>query len=222
MKFVILDSGPIISMTLNGLLYTLELLKNKFPDIVFIITPHVKKEVIDKPMTIRQYKLESIKVQNLLDAKIISLSSEFVSNNALEKETNRLMNLANSILKADGNKVNIIHLGEASCLAFSKLCKVENVIAIDERITRIITESPENLKQIMERKIHMPVLINDKIAKEFKNFKFIRSPEIVYLAYKNDLYKYKKNKNVLDALLYSLKYAGATISSKEIEKIKNL
>ena len=58
--------------------------------------------------------------------------------------------------------------------------------------------------------------------KDFKNFRFIRSTELVYIAYKNNLYDYKKDKLLLDALLYSLKHAGSSISTKEIEEIKSL
>jgi len=65
-------------------------------------------------------------------------------------------------------------------------------------------------------------LFNQKNIKEFKNFKYIRSSELVFITYKNGLYEYKKDKLLLDALLYSLKYSGTTISSKEIEEMKNI
>lgn len=222
MKFAVLDSGPIISLTLNGVLHTLELLRNKFPDVAFILTPQVKKEIIDKPMTIKKYELEAIKVQTLIAKRTILMSTDFVPNNQLEKETQRILNLSNSIVRADGKTVPIVQIGEASCLAFSNLCKCESVIVIDERVTRLLTESPQNLKAIMERKLHMPISLSQKDLKEFKNFKYIRSAELVYLAYKNGLYDYKKDKLLLDALLYSLKYSGTSISSKEIDEIKGM
>ena len=222
MKFAILDSGPIISLTLNGVLHTLELLKNKFPDVVFVLTPQVKKEIVDKPMTIKKYELEAVKVQTLIAKKNILMSSEFVSNNQLEKETQRILNLANSTVKAGGENIQIVQIGEASCLAFSNLCNCENIIVIDERVTRLLTESPQNLKAIMERKLHMPIILNQKNLKEFKDFRYIRSAELVYMTYKNGLYDYKKDRLLLDALLYSLKYSGTSISSKEIDEMKNL
>lgn len=222
MKFAVLDSGPIISLTLNGLLHTLEILKKRFPDVAFVLTPQVKKEIIDKPMTIKKYELEAVKVQTLVANKIIVMSTEFVPNNQLEKETQRILNLSNTTIRAEGKDVELVQIGEASCLAFSNLCNCESVIVIDERVTRLLTEAPQNLKSIMERKLHVPVSINQKNFKDFKNFKYIRSAELVYIAYKNNLYDYKKDKTLLDALLYSLKYSGTTISSKEIEEIKSL
>jgi hypothetical protein len=222
MKFAILDSGPLISLTLNGLLHTIEKLKQKFPEVNFIVTPHVKKEVVDKALTVKKYELEAVKIQSLMEKEIILPSSDFVANNKLEKETQRIMNVANSTLKADRELLNVVQIGEASCLAFANLCNCENIIVIDERVTRLLTESPQNLKAIQERKLHMPVAINVKNLKEFKNFRFIRSAELAYIAYKNNLYDYKKDKVLLDAILYSLKFAGTSISSKEITEIKSL
>jgi len=222
MKILILDAGPLISLSLNGLLHTIEILKEKFSDVVFVVTPSVKKETIDNALLIKKYKLEAVKLQTMIDKKILNLSSDFVSNNALDKEEKRILKLTNSSYKADGKFLSIVHSGEASCLAFANLCKCDNLIVIDERATRLFTESPENLKQIMERKLHTPVLMSSKNFREFEHFKFIRSTELVYFAYKNNLYDYKKNNSTLDALLYALKYSGVAISSKEINEMKLL
>ena len=222
MKYAILDAGPLISLTLNGILHTLELLKQKYPDVAFILTPQVKKEIIDKPLTIKKYELEAVKVQTLVANKVITMSTEFVPNNQLEKETQRILTLSNSVVKADGKTIPIVQIGEASCIAFSKLCNCESIIVIDERITRLLTESPQNVKAIMERKLHMDILLNQKNLKEFKDLKYIRSAELVYIAYKNGLYDYKKDKTLLDALLYSLKFSGTSISSKEIDEMKSI
>jgi hypothetical protein len=222
MKFVILDAGPIISLTLNGLLNTLEKLKQKFPEIIFVITPDVYLEVVEKPMKVKKYELEAIKVRTLIDKKTISLSSDFVKNNLVQKETQKILEMSNSILKADRQNLQIIQAGEASCLAFANLCNRENLIVVDERAIRLLTESPENLKAIMEKKLHMTVSVNPRNLKEFKSLKFIRSTELAYLAFKNKLYDYAQDKQALDAILYSLKYSGTSISSKEIEEIKEI
>ena len=221
-KILIFDSGPLISLALNGLLSTLEKLKEKFPEIEFVMTPQVKVETIDKALTIKKYELEAVKIQSLVDHKIMKMSTDFISAEKLSKETMRIMNLANTIVKSDGEYMKIVHVGEASCLAFSNLCNCKNIIAIDERVTRLLTESPENLQKIMERKLHRGVNLTKKNLSTFTNYKFIRSTELAYIAYKNNLYEYKKDKILLDALLYALKYSGTSISSKEIEEIKNL
>ena len=216
-KFLIFDAGPIISLSMNGLLDILENLKKEFRG-EFILTPSVKKELVDNPLKIKKFELEAIRIKNLLDRKVLKLSSEFVKDNLLEKETRKVMEEINSSFLAY-EKINLIHEGEASCIAFSNLCRCENLIVIDERTTRILTEAPDNLKAIMERKLHTKIRVKYNNLKNLSKIRYIRSPEIVYIAYKKNLINLK-SPLLLDALLYSLKYKGASISSKEIEIMK--
>jgi len=222
-KFLIFDAGPIISLTMNGLLPILEKLKQNF-DGEFVITPDVEKEVVDRPLKIKKYALEGVKVQNLVEKGVLVLSSKFVANSALNKETKRILRVANSSFQDEkiGEKIKLIQDGEASILAFSNLCKCDNVIVIDERTTRMLTEAPEKLEHLMEKKLHTSIDANFNSLKELSKFKFIRSAELLYVAYKKDLIGLKKDKILLDALLYGVKFKGTAISSREIEKIKNL
>ena len=223
MKYLIFDAGPIISLTMNGLLPILEKLKNVF-DGEFILTPSVKSEIIDRPMKIKKYKLEAIQIKNLLDKGIFKLSSEVISDNRLDAEIKKILKITNGVLKTSqtGEKIKIIHEGEAACLAFSNLCGVENVIVIDERTTRLLTEAPHNLEKLMERKLHVELDSDISLLNNLKKYKFIRSAELLYIAYKKDLFEVKKDKQLLDALLYGVKFKGSSISSGEIEKIKKL
>ena len=225
MKYIIFDAGPIISLTMNGMVYVLEKLKQNFNG-EFIITPAVKEEIVDKPLRIKKYELEAVKVQNLIEKGILKLSSSIVPNNRLHNETNKMLELVNTCFSADGvsnnRRINLLQRGECSCLAFSNLCGCENVIVVDERTTRMLIEAPENLKKIMELKLHTKININQKNLRQIKQYKFIRSAEVLYVAYKKNLIDLKKDKLLLDALLYGVKYKGTSISSSEIEEIKNL
>ncbi len=219
-KFLIFDAGPIISLTMNGLLPILEKLKQNFKG-EFIITPQIKEEVIDKPLKIKKYKFEGIRVTDLIEKGILKMSSEFVSPQSLEKETSKIMKLLNSSFTSS-EKIELIQKGEASCIAFANLCNCENVIVVDERTIRMMGEAPENQKKIMENKLHARVDINQGNLKVLKNIKFIRSSELIYIAYKKNLLEWKKDKTTLEALLYALKYSGTAISSRDIEAIKSL
>ena len=222
-KVLIFDAGPIISLTMNGLLPVLKKLKENFNG-EFVITPGVKKEIVDRPLKIKKYSLEGVKVQNLIEEGILVPSSNFVENSALNRETKRLLKIVNSSFRDDkiNEKINLIHSGEAECLAFSNLCKCDNVIVIDERTTRMLTEAPDKLEHLMEKKLHTSIHADFSGLKELANMKFIRSAELLYVAYKKDLIGLKKDKILLDALLYGVKFKGAAISSREIEKIKKL
>jgi hypothetical protein len=220
MKFLIFDAGPLISLALSGMLGILEKVKNK--EIEFIITPQVKKEVIDRAMTIKKYKLEAVRISDLLEKGILKISSEFIKDEDLFKETINCVNLSKKLISVGKEKISIIQEGEASCLAFSKLIGKENLIVIDERTTRMVSESIDNLKELMSKKLHMKIQINRKELDYFKNFRYIRSSELMFLAFKRGLIDLKKDKETLDALLYSLKFRGAAISSREIEKMKEM
>ncbi len=220
-KYLIFDAGPLISLTMSGLLPVLEKLKQNFSG-EFILTPQVKREVIDKPRTIKKYKLESFMIQNLFDKGILRLSSDFVQNQVLEKETFRILKTLNSSFKAFGKNVELIQTGEASCIAFSQLCKCDSVIVIDERTARLLIEAPENLKEIMEHKLHTKINFDKQNIKPLKDLLFIRSAELIYIAYKKNLIDIKDGKDLLQALLYSLKYKGTAISTEEINEISEI
>ena len=85
----------------------------------------------------------------------------------------------------------------------------------------MLSEKPENLKKLLQKKLHVRIDIKKENLKHFKGFKIVRSTELIYIAYKKELVRIK-DKKILDALLYALKYKGCAISVDEIELIKRL
>lgn len=223
MKYLIFDAGPIISLTMNGMLSIIEKLKEVF-DGEFILTPRVKNEVVDRPMKIKKYKLEAIQVDDMIRRGVFKMSTDVIPQQKLDKEVKRILKITNGVLRTTqtGEKIKIIHEGEAACLAFSNLCGCDNAIVIDERTTRMLTEAPHNLEKMMEKKLHTPLDAELSLLDELKKFKFIRSAELLFVAYKKELIPIKKDKNLLDALLYGVKFKGAAISSIEIEEMKKM
>ena len=223
MKYLIFDAGPIISLTMNGMLPVIEKLKEIFPG-EFILTPAVKREVVDRPMKIKKFKLEALQVQGLIEKGVFKMSSDIISNQKLDKEVKRILKVANGVLRTTERKekIKIIHGGEAACLAFANLCDCDNVIVIDERTTRMLTEAPGELEKMMEKKLHTPLDSELSLLDSLKKFKFIRSAELLYIAYERGLVGVKGGKELLDALLYGVKFKGCAISSVEIEDIKRL
>lgn len=224
MKLLIFDSSSIINLTMNGLLDLLSSLKKKFPG-KFLITQQVKHETIDRPLNIRKYELGALKVSELLDEKIIEMPESIgISNEETQEKTLEILNKANHSFSAKNEFMHIIDSGEASCLAVSILAKkkgIESIIVIDERTTRMLGEKPENLKKLFEDKLGTNVKMFPDSLPEISKIKFIRSSELVYVAWKKNLVELKNGK-VLDALLYATKFKGASISHEEIEEIKKL
>lgn len=224
MKALIFDAGPIINFSMNGLLEVLAELKRLFNG-KFLITDAVKYEVVDRPINVPRFELGALRVQNLIDTNILELpSSVNINNDTLKKETQRLMDKANHFIFSNGSWINLMSEGEASCLALSnELSKknIQNIIAIDERTTRILAEKPENLEKIISDKLHIKVKAQFSNIEEFAKFRFIRSSELVYVAYKKDLLKIQ-DKKALEAALYATKYKGTAISFEEIDELKKL
>ncbi len=220
MKVLIFDSGTLINLSMNGLLDILEKLKTGFQG-KFVITKAVKYEIIDRPLGIERFELGALRIRALLDSGILEMSSSLVADSHLEKETQRILDLGNHYLQARGKWISLMNEAEASCLALSSELSrrgIENIIAIDERTTRVLGENPDNLQQLMSDKLHQRVEILGNIT-PFSIYKFIRSSELVYVAYKKDIINLKGDK-VLEALLYATKFKGSAISFEEINILK--
>ena len=224
MKLLIFDSSSIINLTMNGLLDLLRDLKKIFPG-KFLITKAVKYETIDRPLQIKKFELGALKIQQLLDDKVIEMPESIgINHDELANMTKEILNNANHSFSAKNEFMHIIDSGEASCLAVSILAKkkgIDNAIVIDERTTRLLGEKPENLEKIFESKLHTKVTMMKKNFPQLPEIKFIRSTELVYVAFKKGLVKLKDGK-VLDALLYATKFKGSSISRDEIEEMKRL
>ena len=224
-KAIIFDSGALISFSMNGITRILSGLKGAFKG-KFLITQEVKREIIDVPIRIKKFELEALKIKKLLDDGILELpSSVGISDSEIEKADQRFLEIANSTFNGRGRDIHILDHGEASCLALSKILTekgIDNIIAVDERTTRLLVERPENLKHIFEERMNTKVTIKSENTKFFKGFRIIRSAELAYVAYKKNLVDLKDGNLVLDALLYALKFKGAAISGEEIEEIKRM
>ncbi len=226
-KAIIFDASTLISLAINGLFEEIRELKKIFRG-KFIITTQVKKEIIDRPITIKRFELEGLRLKELVDEKILELPSSLgAKEEDILKKTNEFLNIANNTFSPQNHPnryIHLIDLGEASSLALSQILddkKIKNVVAVDERTTRMFGEKPENLEILLQKKLHTRIIFKKENFEYFRNFKFIRSSELIYIAYKKKIVKLK-NGLVLDALLYAVKFKGCAISDEEIQEIKNL
>ncbi len=219
-KVLIFDASSIITFAMNGLLPELKKLKEIFNG-KFLISNDVKREIIDKPMKIKRFALEALKVKELFNEKVLEMPDSLNINESLiSKKAQEFKDVANNLFEMKGKYVHLIDLGEASCLALSRILDekgIKNVVVIDERTTRMLGEKPENLENLLQRKLHTKVILKKENFKFFEGFKFIRSAELIYVAYKKGMIKLKNN--VLEALLYAVKSKGCAISGDEIREI---
>jgi len=223
MRVLILDSGPLINLSMNGLLYILEGLKAHFQGKI-IITRQVKYETIDRPLNVPRFELGALSIQALLNSGVVELPSSLnISDHLIDQETGKLMNLANHSIKSKDQWITLVSEAEMSCIAVSNELNrrgIESIIAIDERTTRMLIEDPKALERIMSAKLHTRVKLTENVRK-FPRAKFIRSPELIYAAYKKDLLNLKGTK-ALEAAIFASKYKGSAISFEEVDILKRL
>ncbi len=224
-KAIVFDSGSLISLSMNGLLDVIKNLKKNFGG-SFVITEDVKRELVDYPIKRKQFELEALRVRELIEEGILVMPDSLgLDNKIIMNKSDEIMNMVNEMFVSHKRPVKIFHSGEASCLAVSKLLSekgIENVIAVDERTTRILIEKPHNLKELLERKMHTRIDFRKGSFDYFRDFRVIRSAEILYVAWKKKLVNIKDGELLLDALLYAVKFKGCAISSDEIEEIKRI
>jgi len=225
MKAIIFDSSTLINFAINGLLQEFRELKKMF-DGRFLITKEIVGEIIDKPMKIKRFELEALKLKELITDNVLEMPSSFgIDENKISRMTSEIMNLSNNTFFGQGNAMHIIDVGESSCLALSRLLNekgIKNVLSVDERTMRLLCEKPENLMAIFQKKLHTDLKMKKENLKFFQGFNFIRSTELIFIAYKKGIVKLRNHGNVLDALLYAMKLNGCSISEQEINEMKRL
>lgn len=222
-KVLILDAGPIINLSMNGLLDIFEKIHQS--GITIAITNYVYQEVVDRPSHIPRFELGALRIKELVEKGIIKFATDIgLAQAEIESETQRWLKIANSAISSENHFIEVVSIAEISCIAVSSLLNkknIENIIGIDERTTRILFEKPENLRELMSGKLHRNIILNTKELENTKQFRFIRSSEIVFMAHKKGIIKIR-DKHALEALLYATKFKGCAISWEEIEQMKKL
>lgn len=219
-KALIFDSSSLITLNMINMLDILKKLKENF-DGEFLITNEIYEEIVTVPLNVKKYEIRALIFNKIINDGTIKI----IKNNKVDSLTGEILRKANNIFRVKNQNINIIHRGEASCIALYNLINGKKALVIDERTTRLLLESPEKLKMLLENKLHTNINFNKKIAEEFLNMnaKIIRSSEILYYAFKNNKIELTNGKKiVIDALLYASKAYGCSISEIEIEKLKKL
>ena len=224
MKNIVFDTGPIITLTMNNLLWILKSLKEK-GNVNFYITDSVKKELVDNPLNrTMRYKFEALQVLKYIEEGIL----EVVDNNEISAQSQKLLSLANNCFNAFGNNMNIVHEAEMSAIALY-LQKKADALVVDEKTTRLLIENSKKLHIIINHNLHTKVEIDKDNLKEIlkitKNVKIIRSVELAAIAYeKGFLDGYlahidNPREILLESVLWGFKLNGCAVTRREIEQM---
>ena len=226
MKALIFDAGPVITITMNNLLWVLEDLKKKYRG-KFLLAEGVRYELVEKPLKTKKFKFEALQTLHYIDKGVLDV----VKDRKVESLTKKLLDIANTIYFAHNRPLQIVHLGEMAALALL-IERKGDALVVDERTTRLLIENSNRLHTILGKKLHTKIDIDKEKLHQFqemtKGVKVIRSVEIITIAYELGLLdkflrSTKESKQeLLDALLWGLKIDGCAVSPRDIERIKKI
>lgn len=230
-KTIVFDTGPIISLTMNGLIHMIEPLQKKYGG-DFIITNGVYSELIEKPLSTKKYKFEALQVLPYISGGVI----KNVDSGEIRKKAQELFDAANSCFRAHGSWIKIVHIAEMEALSAAIIYGAEAIV-IDERTTRTLIESPDLLKSILEKKLHTEISVNEAnfrwLKGEIGSLPVLRSFELAAIAYELGLFdplmldEEKKivpniRRAVLEGVLWALKLNGCSVKREDIYDLVEL
>jgi len=216
---------------MNNLTWLINPLNKYFPG-QFLITPRVRAELIDRPLTTKKYKFEALQmIPYILDGSLKVYNAEKV-----KPILDEILTLGNHLLKARDRYLTLVHPAEMEVIATAVFLKAKAVV-IDERTARELLEDPDELAHWMSRKLKCDVRIDQESLKRFrrltKGIRVIRSAELVTVAYELGLlnrYVMAKEEKIipdlqnvlLESVLWGVKLNGCSISRDEISQIRRM
>ncbi len=238
-KNIVFDTGPIINFAITGLLPKLTDFKKLYSG-DFIITSSVERELIDRPLSSKKFRLEALQVLKEIQQGTFKVFND----KAVSNLTKEILDLANTSFKAKGNWIRIVSFAEISVLSTAIHLQSEAVV-IDERTTRLLVEDPLKIKSILQKKLHTNVSYDKQkisVLKEMlKDLKVLRSVDLAVIMFEKNIFdEYiisgKKLNNsglyhhefehpkllILESLLWALKLNGCSVQNKEINEIIKL
>lgn len=222
MKSIICDSSSLISLAETCNINVISFLKT-FADVQFVIPPSVYSEIITCPIRIPQFEFGAVRLRKLLDDEVISVFSP----PTLAVDTKQLLSLANNVFRLDGQPLQIVHAGEAECLAAYSSAQA-SALAIDEKTTRLLVEDPYKLAEAMQSEYKGKLLVDKQALDQFnlrcKKITVLRSSELLATAALKGFFSDFKDfeDEAFHSSLYALRRAGCSLPTTELEEYGKL
>jgi predicted nucleic acid-binding protein len=223
MKSIVFDAGPVISLTTNNLLWILDRLHDEYQG-EFYLPQAVKVELVDYPLRTKKFKFEALQVSHSIRNGVLKI----VETPQIKALAEELKELLNHCCKTRGKWMTFVHYGEMETIAAAIILNADAVV-IDERTTRLLVEDESRLLEMLSRKMHAKLIVNESNLKKFKqwvkNLKVIRSVELVTIAYeKGHLDQYlldvpNARRTLIESLLWGVKLHGCSVTRDEIDDI---
>lgn len=228
MPVIVVDSSSIISCSMNCVSWIFDELKEK--GFQFVVPKAVEKEVIYSGLETQKFKFESIRVMRHFITKSFTVVEDHYSG-----MTSTLLNYANSSFRVKNQNLKILQEADAEVAALAKQINADAILT-DERTLRLLIESPDSLQGLMQHRLHTDVQVNKNSVHEFQrqvgNIPVFRSADLAAYAASAGIFDemiettkiYDKNsrKDVIEGVLFALRFSGCGISFEEINDYVNL
>ena len=222
-RILFFDAGPIITLVMSRLAWILPELKKRWNG-KFYITQAVKYELVDRPLTIRRFEFEALQVMKFIREGVLEVYQDIPSS-----KVNELIGLANSSFTLDNQTMDVIQEGEMESAATAISSNAAGVV-MDERTLRLFIESNRDMKTLLETRFKKTVTPDlqkmDAFSAKLKGLTIIRSIELVGIAYRLGLLDSyipegkKGREQLIDAVLWNVKYNGCAVTELEIQDLK--
>lgn len=229
MAVLVVDSSTIISCAMNCLMWVFNELKSR--GFRFVVPKGVKDEVIDSGLRSKKFKYEAIRVMRYFSSGIFEEHDMDVRSEASE-----MLSYANSSFYIKHNPLRILQQADAEVAVLARKINADAIVT-DEKTLRLLVEAPDFVKKILERKFHERVTVNERALhsfnRVFEGISVVRSVDLIALAYDIGIFdemvakcqlpnKKRCGRDVLEGVLYALRFSGCAVSFKEIEEYVNL
>lgn len=216
-KLAVIDSGTMITFSSTCLMNVFVNFVKK-NNLNLIVSNDVASESVWKPLSNKRFALNAARIKHLFNSGVVKV----INSNDSDPLEDKILSIANTCFYSNGLPITIIQRGEAEALALAKINNA-NILFIDERTTRSLFENPLRLKQVLEKRRQENIVLKMKqvnlLRSMFLDLKIFRSVDIIALAYEQDLFdgEFDHGKLELEAALYATKFAGCSVSEKEID-----
>lgn len=214
---LVFDSSSLISVGQSCLIEVLHSLQERI-GAQFVIPHSVFKEVVKRPMHIKRFELNAVRLKKAVDEGWLQVRALGAKNRSAE-----IVQAANNCFFSRGRAITLLQRGEVEALALALELETAALV-IDERTTRMLVEAPFKLRDLMESRHRAEISVDNGNVKRFqgmfRRLEIVRSVELIALSFELGLLgeELQQNRQALHAALYAAKFGGCAVSSKEINE----
>lgn len=218
MPSLVCDSSALISLSGTCNLGLLEFFTKKSNE--FVIPPAVYAEIVTRPVSVPRFAFSALRLGKLVRHGVLSV----VKHPQLDKRAVDILAASNALFSVDGRALEILHRGEAECMALLSLePKRYSGFVVDEKTARLVLEAPDKLAAALKSEFAGQVRVNadarSRVAKLFPSFPAVfRSAELAILGGQAGYYADfgSMAQPAMHAAVHALRQAGCSIAETEL------